>query len=91
MSNYIFEMRKNKALKATVRVLGGLSAIAIMLVLAACPGGEKVGNDDTPAPAGKTTAWGNAPDFTFTGFDGISGKLSDHGGRPLVVNFWAAW
>ena len=38
-----------------------------------------------------TGGWGNATDFSYRTFDGQSGKLSDHYGKPVVVNFWAAW
>jgi cytochrome c biogenesis protein CcmG/thiol:disulfide interchange protein DsbE len=32
-----------------------------------------------------------APDFEFTTFNGSQFKLSDHIGKPIVVNFWASW
>ncbi len=34
---------------------------------------------------------GNAPDFTFTQFDGKSFKLSDLRGKVVVLNIWASW
>lgn len=43
------------------------------------------------APVRTARAWGNAPDIEYTTFSGEKKKLSDHAGRPLVVNFWAAW
>lgn len=49
--------------------------LGVSLLLAGCPA--------------TSSGWtGNAEDFTYTGFDGTSGKLSDHAGRPVVVNFW---
>lgn len=33
----------------------------------------------------------NASDFTMLDFDGKEVKLSEHFGKPIVVNFWATW
>lgn len=32
-----------------------------------------------------------APDFTLTSLDGETVTLSDHIGRPVVLNYWATW
>ncbi|MBI3964163.1 MAG: TlpA family protein disulfide reductase [Chloroflexi bacterium] len=32
-----------------------------------------------------------ASNFELAGFDGSVQRLSDHGGKVVVVNFWAAW
>ena len=32
-----------------------------------------------------------APDFTLIDFDGNSVKLSDFKGKPVFIDFWAAW
>ncbi|MBO5836536.1 MAG: TlpA family protein disulfide reductase [Oscillospiraceae bacterium] len=32
-----------------------------------------------------------APDFTVYDIDGNPVKLSDHFGKPIVLNFWASW
>lgn len=32
-----------------------------------------------------------APDFDLTLFDGGEFSLSDHAGKPIVINFWASW
>ena len=82
--------------------LAGL--VVAMLALAACPNSGTEGQGGTAvdtggagggsSSAGSTPAggWtGDAIDFAITGFDGGSGMASDYAGKPLVVNFWAAW
>ena len=32
-----------------------------------------------------------APDFTMLDYDEKQTKLSDHFGKPIVLNFWASW
>ncbi len=32
-----------------------------------------------------------APDFTVTDSQGNPVKLSDHFGKPIIINFWATW
>ena len=32
-----------------------------------------------------------APDFAGTDLDGRPIRLSDYGGHPLLINFWASW
>lgn len=34
---------------------------------------------------------GMAPDFSLTGFDGRTVKLSELRGKVVVINFWASW
>ncbi len=34
---------------------------------------------------------GQAPEVTFTTFDGQRMRLSDFRGKPVVMNFWASW
>ncbi len=44
---------------------------------------------DTPSAAeSQTTA---APDFIVLDENGENTKLSDHAGKPVIVNFWATW
>jgi hypothetical protein len=85
-----------------MKIAHGLLAVIAVLLLSACVDGDKSSDDEpatawggtssTPAHQGAAAAsWGNAPDFSYTTFNGRPGKLSDSLGRPVVVNFWAAW
>ncbi|MBN1817297.1 MAG: redoxin domain-containing protein [Sedimentisphaerales bacterium] len=39
-----------------------------------------------------TEFWGDAaPDFSYTTLEGVSGKLSDHNGKNVLLVFWATW
>jgi thiol-disulfide isomerase/thioredoxin len=55
------------------------------------PNTSTAGQQAAGGQATATGGWGNAPDFNYRTFDGQSGRLSDHFGKPVVVNFWAAW
>jgi len=61
-------------------------AAAVLGLLTAC-----IKQDEADDPAPLQTGWGDAPDIAYSTFDGAAHKLSDHHGKPLVVNFWAAW
>lgn len=43
------------------------------------------------ASAEKKTDQETAPDFTMLDMDGNEVKLSDHKGKPVILNFWASW
>lgn len=45
----------------------------------------------TPPPTTNAAWTGDAFDFMYTSFSGGQGKASEFAGKPLVVNFWAAW
>lgn len=66
----------------TAAATGGAGGVAM-------GGTQATGGGGSSAAA--VPAWGNAPDFSYRTFDGRTGKLSDFRGKPVVVNFWAAW
>lgn len=39
----------------------------------------------------ESTSTNTAPDFELKDEFGMDGSLSDHFGKPIVVNFWATW
>ena len=45
-----------------------------------------------PVAAAIPTSWtGDAINFSFTTADGTGHLAEEYAGKPLVVNFWAAW
>ena len=47
--------------------------------------------EDTPAEEAPSAPKNLAPDFTVTDADGNEVRLSDHLGKPVILNFWASW
>ena len=66
---------------------------AMVLAVAACSGGdgEAAANNGTTADEAAAAGEPAAFDSAFTYFDGSTGSLTDYRGKPLVVNFFAAW
>lgn len=62
-----------------VTALAVIGAIIVYLAVA----GD--GSETSASPAERV------PQTTFERFDGSTGSFADYRGRPLVVNFWAAW
>lgn len=48
------------------------------------------GPEENSAAAGEAGSE-QAPDFTLIGPEGNSVSLSEHFGKPVVINFWASW
>lgn len=42
-------------------------------------------------PPNERVSSGQAPDFTVVTYDGDTFRLSEHRGKPVVLNFWASW
>jgi len=68
-------------------------ALALGLGLAAVPAGAAGSPADRYGPAGVVPAGEvrEAPDFSLSALDGATVRLSDFGGRVVVLNFWATW
>ena len=67
---------------------GGDTGGAVTAGTSSAQGSGSTGSTTAPVAAG---GWGNAPDISYKTFDGTTRNLSDHLGKPVVVNFWAAW
>jgi thiol-disulfide isomerase/thioredoxin len=67
----------------TPRVLGGLLLVVVLLI-----GGwswlERQDSEEPEAPR-------DAPGFELALFNGETFRLEDHGGKVVVINFWASW
>ena len=59
--------------------------------LVTTPGGEQVETGVTEVEPGAEELENQAPDFTLLDFDGNLVKLSDFRGKPVFIDFWAAW
>ncbi|HJW84505.1 MAG TPA: redoxin domain-containing protein [Anaerolineae bacterium] len=83
-----------------------IAAIGLLLVAACAPSAASGGARNptltapqigswtlaTPEPAGRSLKQGSAaPDFTLKTLYGDTLRLSDFRGRPVFINFWAAW
>ncbi len=50
-----------------------------------------IASDSTIDTNGEDTAQLQAPDFVVLNGDGEKVSLSDHFGKPIIINFWATW
>jgi len=74
------EQKKQGKAGILVLLLGGLLVLLVILALPlirAREAGLKAGSE--------------APDFTFTDFEGSTHTLSSYRGNVVVINFWASW
>ena len=85
-------------MKHYTNIILTIAALIVLAVAAGCVD-SYTESGDTPAATASSSnsakpsgAWtGNAKDFSYTTFAGMTGKASEFAGKPLVVNFWAAW
>ena len=49
------------------------------------------GGSEEASAAAESVLTNTAPDFEIKDAYGMNGKLSNHFGKPIVVNFWATW
>lgn len=74
-------------------------AVTLILLILAAVWGYRFLTARYQAPEQQTADEGNeeqakadpAPDFTVMDMDGNSINLSDYFGKPIIINFWAAW
>ncbi|MDE7352047.1 MAG: TlpA family protein disulfide reductase [Acetatifactor sp.] len=74
-------------------------AVTLILLILAAVWGYRFLTARYQAPEQQTADEGNeeqaktdpAPDFTVMDMDGNSVNLSDYFGKPIIINFWAAW
>jgi len=68
-----------------------VSMVVLLGVMLSSGAAEKP--EEMPLPPAEPTAEPveTAPDFTVYDIDGNAVKLSDHFGKPIVLNFWASW
>jgi cytochrome oxidase Cu insertion factor (SCO1/SenC/PrrC family) len=82
-----------RVLSGSERIIPASAALllALLLLAAGCP--QSAPSDSAPAASSGTavaeTARPPAADFSFTTLAGQQRQLTDYGGRPLVVNFFA--
>ena len=92
------ELRPSRRLPRGLLWAAALASVVLLVALVALGGEDDVATLDssvTPpadlAPRTASDATGAPlPEVTFETFDGGTASLSDHRGRPLVINFWAA-
>ena len=79
--------------KQILRVL--LAALFILILIASgCkpkPGGQGTSTTGGGVVAAGGNWTGDAQDFKVTYFDGSQANISANAGKPVIVNFWAAW
>lgn len=81
-------------MKKIIPIAGAVIAIivAVVFILSAGGGGQKTGGPPPiEKPATRLDVGAQAPNFTLNDFSGTPVALSQFLGKPVVVNFWAAW
>ncbi|MDH3301325.1 MAG: TlpA family protein disulfide reductase [Acidimicrobiia bacterium] len=76
-------LRPTSAVLTTVVIVVAVATLGLLALFS--------GTEDTIDEATSAGGAGGILELAFTTGDGGSGSLSDYGGRPLVVNFFASW
>ncbi len=73
------------------RAIIGTAVIVVLAALLALLGWGLANREPVTGRSGVTRVDKPVPEFVLTTFDGGELDLSEHIGRPLVINFWASW
>jgi cytochrome c biogenesis protein CcmG/thiol:disulfide interchange protein DsbE len=74
-----------------MKILGLLMLAGLIIVLVAIELLNRPTTINVTVQGGKAVVGARAPDFTTQTLDGATVRLSQYGGRPVLLNFWATW
>jgi len=80
----------------TIARIGTALIVFVIILLTSCVKRQPEQQAELKTKASQQTAaparWtGDAVNFTFTTADGKQRTADSYAGKPLVLNFWAAW
>lgn len=68
-------------------VAGGAFVVAVGIIFATLP----TGDNGAVTSTGRAALGDRVPEVQMVDFEGVSFKLSEYRGTPVVLNFWASW